>query len=200
MRKLTEKEIVLATHNKGKVVEMQAILAPYDVTVRSAGEMNLSEPEENGDTFIANAKIKALSAAKESGLPALGDDSGLCVHALDNRPGIYSARYNEPKKNGFKYAMECLNTEMGDAKDRTAHFACALVIAWPDGHTEEFEGRVNGTLCYPPRGDNGFGYDPMFVPDGYDQSFAELSSAVKNEISHRANALKLFTQGCLGPK
>lgn len=197
MRKLIEKEIVLATHNKGKVAEMQSILAPFNVKVRSADELSLSEPEEDGGTFVANAKIKALCAAKEANMPALADDSGLCVHALDNRPGIYSARYNEPKKNGFPYAMECLNKELGASPDRSAHFACALVIAWPDGSTEEFEGRVNGTLCFPPRGDNGFGYDPMFVPDGYEGTFAELSSEIKNSISHRANALKMFIEGCL---
>ena len=137
MRKLIEKEIVLATHNKGKVAEMQTILAPFNIKVRSADELNLSEPEENGKTFIENAKIKALCAAKEANMPALADDSGLCVHALNNRPGIYSARYNEPKKNGFPYAMECLNKELGDSQDRSAHFACALVIAWPDGHTDD---------------------------------------------------------------
>lgn len=197
MRKLTEKEIVLATHNKGKVAEMQTILAPFNVKVRSADELGLSEPEENGKTFIENAKIKALCAAKEANMPALADDSGLCVHALNDRPGIYSARYNEPKKNGFPYAMECLNKELGASPDRSAHFACALVIAWLDGHTEEFEGRVNGTLCFPPRGNSGFGYDPMFVPDGYEGTFAELPSEIKNSISHRANALKMFIKGCL---
>lgn len=197
MRKLTEKQIVLATHNAGKVKEMQAILDPFGITVLSAGDLNLTEPEENGQTFIENAKIKALCAAKEANLPALGDDSGLCVHALNNRPGIYSARYNEPKKNGFMYAMEKLNEELGDASDRTAHFACALVIAWPNGETEEFEGRVTGTLQWPVKGTNGFGYDPMFVPDGYDKSFAELPAEIKNKISHRANALKLFTDNCL---
>ena len=197
MRKLIEKQIVLATHNAGKVKEMQAILAPFGIQVLSAADLNLSEPEEDGKTFIENAKIKAVAAAKESGLPALGDDSGLCVHALNDRPGIYSARYNEPKKNGFLYAMEKLNEELGSEPDRTAHFSCAIVIAWSNGDTEEFEGRVNGTLRWPVKGENGFGYDPMFVPDGYDQSFAELSSEIKNKISHRARALKLFTDGCL---
>ncbi len=197
MRKLTEKKIVLATHNIGKVKEMQAMLDPFGVTVLSADDLKLSEPEENGKTFIENAKIKALCAAKEANMPALADDSGLCVHALDNRPGIYSARYNEPKKNGFMYAMEKLNEELGDQKDRSAHFSCAIVIAWPDGQTEEFEGKVNGTLCWPPKGEKGFGYDPMFVPDGYQLSFAELPAEEKNKISHRARALKLFTDHCL---
>ena len=198
MRKLIEKKIVLATHNIGKVKEMQTILAPFGITVLSADDLSLTEPEETGKTFIENARIKAVSAAKEAGIPALGDDSGLCVHALDNRPGIYSARYNEPKKNGFPYAMECLNKELGASPDRSAHFACALVIAWPDGHTEEFEGQVQGTLCFPPQGDNGFGYDPMFVPNGYKETFAQLSSEIKNSVSHRANALKMFIKACLG--
>ncbi len=197
MRKLTEKKIVLATHNAGKVREMREILAPFGVRVLSAGDLNLSEPEETGTTFVENARIKAVTAAKESGLPALADDSGLCVHALGNRPGIYSARYNEPKKNGFDYAMKKLNEELGDAADRTAHFSCALVLAWADGETAEFEGRVDGLLLKQPRGDRGFGYDPMFVPDGYDGSFAELPEDVKNAISHRARALKLFTDACL---
>lgn len=197
MRKLTEKKIVLATHNIGKVKEMQTMLDPFGVTVLSADDLKLSEPEENGKTFIENAKIKALCAAKEANMPALADDSGLCVHALDNRPGIYSARYNEPKKNGFMYAMEKLNEELGDQKDRSAHFSCAIVIAWPDGQTEEFEGKVNGTLCWPPKGEKGFGYDPMFVPNGYQLSFAELPAEEKNKISHRARALKLFTDHCL---
>ncbi|MBO4521233.1 MAG: RdgB/HAM1 family non-canonical purine NTP pyrophosphatase [Alphaproteobacteria bacterium] len=197
MRKLTEKQIVLATHNAGKVKEMQTILAPFGIKVLSAGDLNLTEPEENGQTFIENAKIKALAAAKEANMPALGDDSGLCVHALNDRPGIYSARYNEPKKNGFMYAMEKLNEELGSASDRSAHFSCALVIAWPDGDTAEFEGKVTGTLQWPVKGTNGFGYDPMFVPDGYDLSFAELPAEVKNTISHRARALKLFTDNCL---
>ena len=197
MRKLIEKKIVLATHNIGKVKEMQTILAPFGITVLSADDLSLTEPEETGKTFIENARIKAVSAAKEAGLPALGDDSGLCVHALDNRPGIYSARYNEPKKNGVMYAMERLNAELGKAKDRSAHFSCAVVIAWPDGDTEEFEGRVNGFLRWPVKGENGFGYDPMFVPDGYSLSFAELPPSEKNKISHRARALKQFTDNCL---
>ncbi len=197
MRKLIEKKIVLATHNIGKVKEMQTMLDPFGITVFSADDLKLSEPEENGKTFVENAKIKALCAAKEANMPALADDSGLCVHALDNRPGIYSARYNEPKKNGFMYAMEKLNEELGDQKDRSAHFSCAIVIAWPDGQTEEFEGKVNGTLCWPPKGEKGFGYDPMFVPDGYQLSFAELPAEEKNKISHRARALKLFTDHCL---
>lgn len=195
--RLNTNKLVLATHNAGKVAEMQNILAPFDIEVLSAGDLNLSEPEETGTTFVENALIKAVSACKESNMVAIADDSGLCVHALDNRPGIYSARYNEPKKNGFEYAMKCLDTELKektDNSDRSAHFSCAIAIAFPDGSTKTFEGIVNGTLCWPFRGNAGFGYDPMFVPDGYDKSFAELSSDIKNKISHRANALRLFTE------
>ena len=197
MRKLIEKQIVLATHNTGKVKEMREILTPFGIEVLSADDLNLTEPEENGQTFIENARIKAVTAAKEANMPALGDDSGLCVHALNNRPGIYSARYNEPKKNGFLYAMEKLNEELGNTPDRSAHFSCALVIAWPNGDTAEFEGKICGNLQWPVKGTNGFGYDPMFVPDGYNLSFAELSAEIKNKISHRARALKLFTDNCL---
>lgn len=196
MQKLTEKKIVLATHNQGKIAEMTHLLAPYGITIVSAE--GFAEPEENGSSFAQNALIKARYIAKESGLPALADDSGLCVHALNNRPGIYSARYNNPKENGFLYAMEKLNEELGDAKDRTAHFACAVALAFPDGREVVFEGRCDGTLVFPVKeGGHGFGYDPMFVPDGYTQSFGELDESVKNKISHRAKALQAFIQGCL---
>ncbi|MCQ2914051.1 MAG: RdgB/HAM1 family non-canonical purine NTP pyrophosphatase [Alphaproteobacteria bacterium] len=193
--KLNTNMLVLATHNAGKVAEMQKILAPYDIKVLSADDLKLSEPEETGTTFVENALIKAISASKEANMVAIADDSGLCVHALNNRPGIYSARYNEPKKNGFDYAMKCLDEELKektDNKDRSAHFSCAIAVAFPNGETKTFEGIVNGSLCWPARGNAGFGYDPMFVPDGYDKSFAELSGDVKNKISHRANALKQF--------
>lgn len=197
MRKLTEKEVVLATHNKGKVAELQALLEPYGITVLCSDDLGLSEPEETGKTFVENAKIKAVTAAFEAERPAIADDSGLCVHALNGRPGIYSARYNEPKKNGFAYAMEKLNEELGDSTDRSAHFASAVVLAWPDGTVNVFEGRVDGTLCWPPRGEKGFGYDPMFVPDGYDKTFAELPADVKNSISHRARATTALVKACL---
>ena len=196
MRKLVEKKIVLATHNAGKVAEMKKLLAPYGIDIVSAD--GLAEPEENGTTFAQNALIKARAAAKEAGVPALADDSGLCVHALNDRPGIYSARYNEPKKNGFMYAMEKLNEELGDAKDRSAHFFCAVALAYPDGDEAVFEGRVDGTLVFPVRQNgHGFGYDPMFMPDGYDKTFGELDDSVKNLISHRARALNAFIKGCL---
>lgn len=194
--KLTEKKLILATHNQGKIKEFEALLAPYGIEIASA--QGYPEPVEDGDTFTQNALIKARALAKASGLPALADDSGLCVHALNDRPGIYSARYNDPKKNGFAYAMKCLNDELSDAKDRTAHYTCALALVKPDGQEEVFEGRIDGTLVYPVQeGTHGFGYDPMFVPDGYDRSFAQLPDELKNGISHRARAIALFVKECL---
>lgn len=194
--KLIEKKLILATHNQGKIKEFEALLAPYGIETASA--QGYPEPVEDGDTFAQNALIKARALAKASGLPALADDSGLCVHALNDRPGIYSARYNDPKKNGFAYAMKCLNDELGDAKDRTAHYVCALALVKPDGREEVFEGRIDGTLVYPVQeGTHGFGYDPMFVPDGYDRSFAQLPDELKNGISHRARAIALFVKECL---
>lgn len=196
MRKLREKKILLATHNAGKIKELETLLAPFGIEIVSAD--GYPEPEENGKTFVENALIKARALATASGLPALADDSGLCVHALNGRPGIYSARYNAPKENGFLYAMARLNDELGDSPDRSAHFACALAVVWPDGHAETFEGRVDGTLVFPVRdAAQGFGYDPMFVPDGYDKSFGELPAEVKNAVSHRARALRAFVEGCL---
>lgn len=196
MVKLTEKKLILATHNKGKIKEFEALLSPFGITVVSAE--GYPEPEENGETFAQNALIKARALAQAANLPALADDSGLCVHALDNRPGIYSARYNDPKKNGFMHAMKCLNDELGDSADRSAHFACALALVKPDGEEVVFEGRVDGTLVFPVKdGAQGFGYDPMFVPDGYEFSFGELPAEVKNKISHRARALAAFVQECL---
>lgn len=194
--KLTEKKLILATHNQGKIREFEALLAPYGIEIASA--RGYPEPVENGDTFAQNALIKARALAKASGLPALADDSGLCVHALDGRPGIYSARYNDPKKNGYPYAMKCLNDELSGAKDRTAYYACALALVKPNGQEEVFEGRVDGTLVYPVKdGAHGFGYDPMFVPDGYEESFAQLPDELKNGISHRARAIALFVKECL---
>ena len=166
MRKFTGDTLVLATHNKGKVVEIAALLAPFAVAVKSAGELGLPEPDETEDSFIGNAKLKALAAATASGLPALADDSGLCVRALNGDPGIYSARWAGPTKD-IKIAMAAVNDKLGDAVDRSAHFISALALAWPDGHCEIFEGRIDGTLVCPARGNNGFGYDPMFAPDGF---------------------------------
>jgi XTP/dITP diphosphohydrolase len=197
-RKLAGRELVLATHNPGKVRELAELLAQFHLKVSSAAELGLPEPEETGTTFAANAEIKALAAATASGKPALADDSGLVVDALGGEPGIYSARWAGPGKD-FRVAMrkveDALKAKM--ATDRRAHFVAALCLAWPDRHVETFIGRVFGTLVWPPRGERGFGYDPMFVPDGYTGTFAELDSVHKHSISHRADAFRQLTTSCL---
>ncbi len=184
--------IVVASHNPGKVREIGELLAPYGVEAISAGELALPEPEETGTTFAANAILKAQAAAEAAGLPALSDDSGLAVDALDGAPGIYSARWAGPDKD-FALAMRNLEEKLQskgavEPEDRTAHFVCALCIAWPDGVNAVFEGRVSGSLTWPPRGHNGFGYDPVFVPEGLDQTFGEIDPAEKHAMSHRARA------------
>jgi XTP/dITP diphosphohydrolase len=181
--------LVLATHNPGKVVELAELLAPHGLEVVSAGSLGLPEPEETGLTFIANAELKALAAAVASGLPALADDSGLCVDALGGAPGIYSARWAGETKD-FAIAMARVNESMGADGPKTAHFVCALSLAWPDGHTETVEGRCDGRLVWPPRGDKGFGYDPMFVMDGKSRTFGEISRAEKEADNHRARAFR----------
>ena len=190
VRKLEPGKLVIASHNAGKVREIADLLGPHGINPVSAGELGLDEPEETGTTFIANAELKAVAAAKASGLPALADDSGLCVDALGGDPGIYSARWAGPTKD-FTIAMAKVNAAL-DAKgadaSRAAHFICALSLAWPDGHVESFEGRVDGTLVWPPRGDKGFGYDPIFQPVGHSISFAEMDPAAKHAMSHRADA------------
>lgn len=182
--------LVLATHNPGKVVELAELLGPHGFDVVSAGSLNLPEPEETEDSFIGNARLKALSAATLSGLPAIADDSGLCVDALGGAPGIYSARWAGAAKD-FAVAMARVNDELGD-QPRTAHFICALCVAWPDGHTEVVEGRVDGTLVWPPRGGNGFGYDPMFLMDGQTQTYGEMARVEKEADNHRARAFALL--------
>ncbi|MBN9143513.1 MULTISPECIES: RdgB/HAM1 family non-canonical purine NTP pyrophosphatase [unclassified Novosphingobium] len=190
-------KIVIATHNLGKLAEMQKMLAPYGLECVSAGELGLEEPEEVGTTFIENALIKARFAAVESGLPALADDSGLCVQALGGRPGVYTADWAErhwyegPEGRDWFMAMgkvEGLLCEHGPDVGRAAHFACVLALAWPDGVDAVYEGRVDGTMTWPPRGRLGFGFDPVFIPRGYDQTFAEIPPADKARISHRADA------------
>jgi XTP/dITP diphosphohydrolase len=180
--------LVLATHNPGKVVELAELLGPHGLDEVSAGSLGLPEPEETETTFTGNARLKALAAATASGLPAIADDSGLCVDALDGAPGIYSARWAGAGKD-FSVAMARVNDELGD-KPRTAHFICALCVAWPDGHTETVEGRVDGTLAWPPRGANGFGYDPMFLMDGQRQTYGEMTRADKEADNHRARAFQ----------
>ena len=202
-------QLVIATHNPGKLAEMRELLSPHGVEVISATELGLPEPEETGDSFAANAKIKAAAAATVAKLPAFADDSGLVVEALDGAPGIYSARWAGPSKD-FNAAMsriERLLDERGatEPAQRKAHFVSALCVAWPDGHVEEVEARVDGTLIWPPRGSSGFGYDPMFLPDGHDRSFGEMSSIEKHGLpplgkglSHRARAFVKLAERCLG--
>jgi XTP/dITP diphosphohydrolase len=200
--------LVVATHNPGKLVEMKQLLAPYGIDAISAGDMGLHEPEESGTTFRANARIKADAAAKASGLPAFADDSGLVVDALDGAPGILSARWAGADKN-FGRAMETIEEKLRQRGAtspgrRKAHFVSALCVAWPDGHVEEFEGRIDGTLVWPPRGDKGFGYDPMFLPDGHARTFGEMASEEKHGLpprgvglSHRARAFLKLAEACL---
>ena len=192
IRKLHPGKLVIASHNEGKVREIRALLAPHGIEPVSAGSLGLPEPDETGTTFVANAELKALAAADLSGLVALADDSGLCVDALDGDPGIFSARWAGAGKD-FAEAMRRVNANLaakGPDAPRTAHFVCALALAWPDGHVEWFEGRVDGSLVWPPRGDNGFGYDPMFVRDGDTRTFGEMEPAAKHAISHRADAFR----------
>lgn len=184
--------LVLASHNKGKLKEFGDLLKGLVGEVKSAGDLNLIEPEETGTTFIENATIKAVMAMKASGLPCLSDDSGLSVNALGGDPGVYSADWAGPEKD-FKKAMALVNEKLGNAKDRSAYFTSVLVLAYPDGKTETFEGRVDGIIVWPPRGDAGFGYDPMFQPDGFDKTFGEMSAEEKHAISHRARAVKKLT-------
>lgn len=187
--------LVLATHNTGKVREISDLLAPFAVNVVSAGALNLPEPEETETTFIGNAKLKAAAAATASGLPALADDSGLSVTALDGAPGIYSARWAGPAKD-FAAAMKKVEQALAGKSDYTAKFVCALALCWPDGHCESFEGEVHGTLTFPPRGDKGFGYDPIFVPLGHTATFAEIEPAAKHAMSHRAAAFRQLVAAC----
>ncbi|WP_135080749.1 RdgB/HAM1 family non-canonical purine NTP pyrophosphatase [Terasakiella sp. SH-1] len=201
MRKLEAGKLVIASHNAGKVREIQDLLAPFGMEVISAGDLNLPEPDETGETFIENSLIKSVAAAKASGLPALADDSGLSVTILGGAPGIYSARWAGPRKD-FDRAQKKVADAVAEydtieqKADRSAAFICALSIAWPDGHTEAFEGRVDGEMVWPARGEKGFGYDPTFKPAGYDITFAEMDPQAKHQISHRADAFKQLVEAC----
>jgi XTP/dITP diphosphohydrolase len=200
--------LVIATHNPGKLAEMRELLAPYGIDAISAGELGLAEPDETGTTFRDNARIKAEAAAKATGLPAFADDSGLAVAALNGDPGIYSARWAGPKKD-FHFAMQTIDHKLREAgattpEKRAGSFVSALCVAWPDGHLEGFEARVDGTLVWPPRGDRGFGYDPMFLPNGHDRTFGEMPSEEKHGLpprgkglSHRARAFIKLAEACL---
>jgi XTP/dITP diphosphohydrolase len=198
-RRLVENRLVVASHNPGKVSEIADLIAPFGLEAVPASTLGLAEPEETETTFIGNALIKAHAAAQAAGTPALSDDSGLCVDALNGEPGVYSARWAGPRKD-FRDAMKLVHDRLREsgAKERTAHFVCALAIAWPDGHAETFEGRVSGSLVWPPRGTLGFGYDPMFVPEGFQITFGEMPPAQKHGMSHRARAFAKFVEACLG--
>ncbi|MEY4871212.1 MAG: non-canonical purine pyrophosphatase, RdgB/HAM1 family [Pseudomonadota bacterium] len=200
MRKFTEDRLVVATHNKGKLEEISALLQPFSVNVTSAGALGLPEPAETETTFIGNARIKAHFAAKASGLPALADDSGISIDGLGGAPGVYTADWAEtPNGRDFVMAMTRAWTELEAAQapyPRRAQFRCTLVLAWPDGHDEVFEGVMPGQVVWPMRGDQGHGYDPIFQPDRFDITFGEMDRWKKNEISHRADAFRKLVKGC----
>jgi XTP/dITP diphosphohydrolase len=198
-------KLVIATHNPGKLAEMRDLIAPYGIDVVSAGELSLPEPDETGTSFRDNARIKATAAANASGLPAFADDSGLAVDALGGAPGIHSARWAGPTKD-FAAAMQTIEDKLqaSGSTNRRAHFVSALCVAWPDGHIEEFEARVDGSLVWPARGTQGFGYDPMFLPDGHTRTFGEMDAEEKHGLpprgkglSHRARAFVMLAEACL---
>ena len=201
MRKLGPGRLIIASHNDGKIREINELVEPFGIEATSAKKFGLIDPEETEKTFIGNAKLKARAAADASGLPSLSDDSGLEVAALGGDPGIYSARWAEiePGKRDFAFGMEKIAAavEKSGSDDKRARFVCALCLSWPDGHDEVFEGEITGTLTFPPRGDKGFGYDPIFVADGYDITFAEMDPAEKHAISHRADAFRQLKKACL---
>jgi non-canonical purine NTP pyrophosphatase (RdgB/HAM1 family) len=197
-RKLASgQKLVLASHNKGKLREIEALLRPVGIAVVSAGDLGLPEPPEDAPDFAGNARIKAVAAATASGMPALSDDSGFCVAALNGAPGVHSARWAGPAKD-FGLAMATVQDRIGANPDRRAWFIAALCLAWPDGHTETFLGRVDGAVVWPPRGDKGFGYDPMFVPAGGERTFGEIDSGEKHAVSHRARAFAQVLTSCFG--
>jgi len=200
--------LVVATHNPGKLIEMRMLLEPHGVDAVSAGELGLPEPEETADTFEGNARLKAEAAARAAQLPAFADDSGLVIDALGGAPGIHTARWAGPERD-FELAMEKVQAELVKVgatapEQRRARFVSALCVAWPDGHLEEFSGVVDGTLVWPPRGAKGFGYDPMFVPEGHTRTFAEMTADEKHAmpprgfgLSHRARAFLKLSQAVL---
>ncbi len=193
-RPFTGDRLVIASHNQGKVEEISALLAPFGIEGLSAASLGISEPDETGDSFEANAALKARAAAEASGLPAIADDSGLVVLVLGGAPGIYSSRWAGPAKD-FRGAMERVHRELRD-EDRSASFVAVLALAWPGGHTELFRGEVAGKLVWPPRGERGFGYDPIFVPEAGRETFGEMDPAEKHTISHRARAFAKLVEGC----
>ena len=190
--------LVIATHNRGKLAEMQELLAPYRIEARSAGDLGLPEPEETGASFEENAALKARAAAAASRLPSLADDSGLVVPALGGAPGIYSARWASPARD-FAPAMARVERALRGMSDRRASFVAVLALAWPDGHLESFRGEVTGSVVFPPRGTRGFGYDPIFLPEGKTQTFGELDPAARMRVSHRAVAFRRLAAACFSP-
>lgn len=194
-RRFAGDKLVIASHNAGKIKEIADLLTPYDVKIVGAAELGLPEPRENGATFTANSEIKARAAARGAQMPALADDSGLVVPTLDGAPGINSARWAGSKRN-FAKAMARIEKAMIGKDDRQAYFVSVLSLAWPDGHTESFEGRADGMLVFPPRGDKGFGYDPIFQPTGYQITYGEMEPAAKLAISHRADAFRKLIAAC----
>ncbi len=202
-RKLSGGKLVVASHNKGKVREIRDLLGPFGLDVVSASDLGLPEPEETGTSFRENAELKARAAAERAGLPSLSDDSGLCVAALDGAPGIYSARWalvGAGEQKDFTLAMDRIERELAatQTSDVRAHFICGLALAWPDGHVDYFEGRVNGALTFPPRGTQGFGYDPIFIAEGEAITFGEMEPERKHAMSHRADAFRQLVEACLG--
>jgi XTP/dITP diphosphohydrolase len=194
-RRLSGDRLVIATHNPGKLREIGELMQPFGVAVVGAGALGLPEPEETGTTFEANAELKALAAATRANLPALADDSGVVVPALGGAPGIYSARWAGPGKD-FMAAMRRVEEGLRGKADRRASFVAALTLGWPDGHVETFRGEVHGTLVWPPRGTRGFGYDPMFLPRGEDETFGEMDPERKHAMSHRADAFRKLVALC----
>jgi len=196
MRRFTGSELLVATHNTGKLEEMRHLLEPYGISVTGAADHNLPEPDETGTTFVENARLKAHAAAQATGLPALSDDSGIEIDALDGAPGVYTADWAETLDGrDFEMAMRVTHEKLeaiGAAYPRIARFCCTLVLAWPDGHDEVFPGVMSGQVVWPMRGDQGHGYDPIFQPDGYDMTFGEMDRWEKNKISHRADAVRQF--------
>jgi XTP/dITP diphosphohydrolase len=194
-RRFTDKKLVIASHNRGKLVEIADLLRPFNIECVSAGALGLPEPEETGSTFEANAALKAHASATGANLPALADDSGVAVSGLYGDPGIFSARWAGPTKD-FALAMRKVEEGLAGKTDRRASFIAVLALAWPDGHLEHFRGEVHGTLVWPPRGSKGFGYDPMFVPEGYQMTFGEMEPDAKHAISHRARAFEQLVAAC----
>ncbi len=198
MRLFQEPKLLIASHNQGKIREIATVLGSYQVLTVSAGSLNLEEPEETGATFIENAKLKALAGMKATGLPCLADDSGLVIPALNGQPGIYSARWAQTLEGtrDFSYAIDRVAQEMADKEDYSAHFVCVLSLVWPDGFDMTIEGKAYGHLTFPPRGERGFGYDPIFIPEGHSLTYAQMPPEQKQRISHRAIAIQEMMREC----